>query len=148
MKISDKLVEDMKTAMKSGDKGRLTVIRMLRAELKNAQIAAGDELSDQQEQKILQSYAKKRKEAREQALEVGRQQIADQEQAEHDVVMSYLPEQLSEAALTALIKEKITEADAQSIKDLGQVIKAVMASAAGQADGKTVSALAKKLLGG
>ena len=106
MKISEKLTEDMKTAMKSGEKDKLTVIRMLRAELKNAQIAAGEELSDEQEQKTLQSYAKKRKDSREQALEAGRQEIADKEQAEYDIVMSYLPEQLDEAALTALIEAK------------------------------------------
>jgi uncharacterized protein YqeY len=148
MKISEKLTADMKTALKAGEKDKLTVIRMLRAELKNAQIAAGDALSDESEQKVLQSYAKKRKEAREQALEVGRQEIADKEQSEYDIVMSYLPEQLDEAALTALIQEKIEEAGAQGVKDMGRVIKAVMASAAGQADGKTVSTLARKLLGG
>ena len=144
--ISEKLTTDMKGAMKSGDKPRLSVIRMLRAELKNAQIAAGEELSEEEEQKIVASYAKKRKEAKEQAEQLGREDLAEREAFEYSVAMSYMPVQLDEAQLLSIVKEKIEETGAQGPKDMGKVMKAVMAAVGGQADGSTVSGLVKKTL--
>ena len=144
--ISEKLIADMKDAMKSGDKPRLGVIRMLRAEFKNAQIAAGEELSEEQEQKIVASYAKKRKEAKEQAEQLGREDLAEKEKFEHSVAMSYMPAQLDEALLLSIVKEKIEETGAEGPKDMGKVMKAVMAAVGGQADGSTVSSLVKKTL--
>jgi uncharacterized protein YqeY len=144
--ISEKLNADMKAAMKSGDKPRLSVVRMLRAELKNAHIAAGEELSEEQEQKIVASYAKKRKEAREQAEQIGREDLVEKEEYEYTVTMSYLPAQMDEAALLSIIKEKIEETGAQGPKDMGKVMKAVMAAVGNQADGSTVSGLVKKTL--
>jgi len=144
--ISEKLITDMKDAMKSGDKPRLSVIRMLRAEFKNAQIAAGEELSEEQEQKIVASYAKKRKEAKEQAEQLGREDLAEKEKFEHSIAMSYMPAQLDEALLLSIVKEKIEETGAEGPKDMGKVMKAVMAAVGGQADGSTVSGLVKKTL--
>jgi uncharacterized protein YqeY len=144
--ISERLTADMKAAMKSGDKPRLSVIRMLRAELKNAHIAAGEELSEEQEQKIVASYAKKRKEAREQAEQIAREDLAEKEEYEYTVTMSYLPAQMDEAELLSVIKEKIEETGAQGPKDMGKVMKAVMAAVGNQADGSTVSGLVKKTL--
>jgi len=144
--ISEKLTADMKAAMKSGDKPRLSVIRMLRAELKNAQIAAGEELSEEQEQKVVAAYAKKRKEAREQAEQMGREDLAEKEEFEYAITMSYLPAQLDEAELLSIIREKIEETGAQGPKDMGKVMKVVMAAAGNQADGSTVSGLVKKML--
>ncbi len=144
--ISEKLTTDMKGAMKSGDKPRLSVIRMLRAELKNAQIAALEELSEEEEQKIVASYAKKCKEAKEQAEQLGREDLAEKEAFEYSVAMSYMPAQLDEAQLLSIVKEKIEETGAQGPKDMGKVMKAVMAAVGGQADGSTVSGLVKKTL--
>jgi uncharacterized protein YqeY len=146
--ISEKLVADMKDAMKSGDKPRLSVIRMLRAELKNAQIAAGEELTEPQEQKVVGSYAKKRKEAGQQAEQMGRADLAKKEAFEYSVAMSYLPAQMDEAGLMSVIKEKIDETGAQGPKDIGKVMKAVMAAVGSQADGSVVSKLVKKALVG
>jgi hypothetical protein len=146
--ISKDLTEDMKVAMKSGDKTRLSVIRMLRAELKNAQIAAGDALTEEQEQKVLASYAKKRKDARDQCIEIGRQQLADKEELEYSITMSYLPEQMDEAELLSIIKEKIEEAGAAGPQDMGKVMKAVMQTVGNRAEGSVVSGLVKKTLTG
>jgi len=88
--IKDKLNEDMKTSLKSGDKVRLSVVRMLLSELKNERIAQGKDLDDAAERKVLASYAKKRKEALEAARAGGREDIAGKEQAELDITMSYL----------------------------------------------------------
>jgi len=144
--ISHQLSDDMKAAMKSRDKERLGVIRMLRAELKNAAIAEGGDLSAEQEQKILASYAKKRKESIESYRANGRDEMADKEQYEYGVTMSYLPEQLDEGKLVEIIKEKIAETGATGPREMGAVMKAVMAVVGSQADGSTVSALVKKQL--
>ena len=146
--ISDKLTSDMKEAMKSGDKTRLSVVRMLRAELKNAQIAAGEPLSEEQEQKVVASYAKKRREAREQCLQIGREDLAEKEKLEHSITMSYLPAQLDEAELKSIIEKAIEETGAQGPKDMGRVMKAAIAVVGGRAEGSTVSGLVKKMLSG
>jgi uncharacterized protein YqeY len=146
--ISDKLTADMKTAMKAGDKIKLSVIRMLRSELKNAEIAAGEPLSEAQEEKVVAAYAKKRKEAREQCLQMGRQDLADKEELEHSMTMSYLPPQLEETELVCIIKEKIEETGATGPKDMGKVMKAVMEAVGNRAEGSTVSGLVKKTLMG
>ncbi|MDH3216258.1 MAG: GatB/YqeY domain-containing protein [Candidatus Krumholzibacteria bacterium] len=148
MTISDKLAADMKAAMKSGDKAKLSVIRMLRADLKNAEIAAGEPLTEEQEQKVLAAYAKKRREAREHCVQLGRQDLADKEEFENSVTMSYLPSQLGEAELTTLIKEKMAETGAEGTKDFGAVMKAVMQVVGSRAEGSTVSALVRKILSG
>jgi uncharacterized protein YqeY len=146
--ISDRLTEDMKVAMKAGDKTRLSVIRMLRAELKNAEIAAGDVLTEAQEQKVLASYAKKRKEACEQAVELGRQELADKEREELSITMSYLPQQMDEAELLSIIKKTIEDTGAAGPRDMGKVMKAVMEAVGSRAEGSMVSGLVKKTLTG
>lgn len=145
--IIDQLREDMKTAMKSGDKPRLAVVRMLISELKNARINSGADLDDAAEQKVLSSYAKKRKEAMEAAREGGREEIAEREQYEYDVVMSYLPEQMSEDDLRAIIERHVAAVGANvGPKAFGEVMKAVMAEVGSSADGKMVSALVREML--
>ena len=146
--ISDRLESDMKTAMKAGEKVKLNVIRMLRAELKNARIDRGEDLSESEEQKVLASYAKKRKEAMETYEQAGRQDLADKEQAEYDMVMAYLPEQMSESDLEKVVRAKVEETGAQSPRDMGKVMKAVMAEVGSSADGGAVSAMVKKVLAG
>jgi uncharacterized protein YqeY len=143
--IIDRLMEDMKTAMKAGDKARLGTIRMLMSELKNAKIEKGDDLDDVEEQKVLASYAKKRNEAMESARDGGRDDLVAKENAEYDVTMSYLPEQMGEEELKAIVQKHI-EAAGGGKQAFGQVMKAVMADVGSQADGKTVSALVKELL--
>lgn len=145
--IIDKLNEDMKTALKSGEKDRLATIRMLISEIKNARIERGGDMTDEDEAKVIASYAKKRKEAIETARNNGREDLAEKEQAEYEVAMSYLPEQLDEAALRAIVERHISEAGGSGGQAFGQVMKGVMAEVAGKADGKVVSALVKEMMG-
>jgi uncharacterized protein YqeY len=143
--ISDKLREDMKTALKSGDKVRLGVIRMLLSELKNLRIARGEDLSESDEQKVVASYAKKRKEVIEASLAGDRADVAAKEQAEYDITVSYLPPRLGEEELKAIV-QKHAAAIGGGKHAFGQVMKAVLAEVGSQADGKVVSALVKELL--
>jgi uncharacterized protein YqeY len=145
--IKDKLTEDMKVAMKAGDKLKLSVVRMLLSELKNERIAQGKDLDDAAERKVLNSYAKKRREAMEAAQAGGRAEIATREQQELDITMSYLPRQLSEDEIRAVVRRHIEAAGAGGPQAFGVVMKAVMADVGGQADGKVVSALVRELMG-
>ena len=143
--IIERLTEDMKAAMKSGDKLRLSTIRMLMSELKNAKIARGEDLTEADEQKVVASYAKKRKESIDTYSKSERQDMADKEQAEFDITVSYLPEQMSDAELKAVVQKHIDAAGGAPA--LGQVIKAVMAEVGSQADGKSISSMVKEMLG-
>ena len=143
--ISDQLQKDMKTALKSGDKLRLGVIRMLMSELKNARIARGEDLSETDEQKVVSSYAKKRKEAIETAQAGGRADIAEKEKNEYEITISYLPSQLGEAELKKIVKKHIEDIGGGK-QAFGQVMKAVLTEVGSRADGKAVSAIVKELL--
>lgn len=145
--IKEKLNEDMKVAMKSGDKLRLSVVRMLMSELKNEKIAKGAELDEASERKVLSSYAKKRKEAMDAARAGGREEIAQREQQELDITMSYLPKQLSDDELRVLVKKHIETSGVSGKEAFGAVMKQVMADVGGQADGKVISSLVRELLG-
>ena len=144
--LLEKLSEDMKAALKAGEKQRLGVIRMLISELKNARIAAGGELEEKDEQKLLTSYAKKRREAIEAAREGGREDIVANEKFEFELTMSYLPEQLGEDELRAIVCRHVDSVDGEGNQAFGQVMKAVMAEVGAGADGKVVSALVREAL--
>ena len=144
--ISKKLKDDMKTAMKSGQKERLGVIRMLLSELKNAGLAAAQELTRDEEEKVLAGYAKKRVEAMEACKQAGRVDLFEKERREHEITTSYLPPKLTEQELETIIVEKIAETGAGGMKDFGRVMKAVMASVGSRAEGTMVSAAVKKVL--
>src|SRR5262245_24313905 len=141
--IKEQLNEDMKTAMKAGDKLRLSVVRMLMSELKNEKIAKGAELDLVSEQRVLSSYAKKRKEAMDAARAGGREELAQKEQQELDITMSYLPKQLTEDELRAVVKKHIDASGASGAAAFGVVMKSVMAEVGGQADGKIISSIVR-----
>jgi uncharacterized protein len=145
--IKDRLAEDMKDAMKSGDKLRLSVVRMLLSELKNERIAQGKDLDDAAERRVLSGYAKKRREAIEAARAGGREEVAAREQLEHDITMSYLPRQLTEEEIRAVVRRHIESAGATGPQAFGAVMKSVMGEIGGQADGKVISALVRELMG-
>jgi uncharacterized protein YqeY len=142
----DRLTEDMKAALKAGDKARLGVVRMLLSELKNARIAEGGELDEAAEQRVVASYAKKRKEAMEAARDGGREDHYERERFEYEVTMSYLPKQLGEDELRGIIAKHIESAGTAGPQAFGVVMKAVMAEVGSQADGKSVSALVRQML--
>jgi len=146
--VQERLLEDLKTAMKAGDRQRVSVLRMLRSELKNAEIARGDALGDAEVLDILSRYARKRKESAAEYERGGRQDLVDKEMAEHDIVQGYLPTALSEAELGELVDAVIAEQGATGMKQMGPVMKEVLARAAGRAEGGAVSALVKARLSG
>lgn len=142
----EKLTADMKTAMKGGDKARLEVIRMLISDLKKKAIDTKvDNLPDDEEAAILQKAIKTRTDTVAQAKAAGRVEVAAKEQAEIDLITSYLPKQMSAAEVTAKVKEVATAIGYQGGKDTGRFMKEWMAKYKGLADGKLVQDALKGL---
>jgi len=148
LSLAGRLEEDMKAAMRAGEKLRLGVIRRARAAIKNAEIAAREPLDDAGVEKVLKSLVKQHRESVEQFEAAGRSDRADEERAEMAVVEGYLPEQLDAAAIEPVVAEAIAEIGATGPKDMGAVMKATMAKLGNAADGKEVSAIVRRLLGG
>ena len=146
MELQDKLLEDMKSAMKSGDQVKLDTIRILRSQLKNANISSGEELSEQDVIGVLSKEAKKRKEAIELYKQGGREELADKEEKEFEIIHSYLPEALPDEAISEIIQKVIQEIGAEGLHDMGKVMGQVMAQVKGRADGGQVQAMVKKML--
>jgi uncharacterized protein YqeY len=142
----DRLTADMKAAMKSGDKARLEVIRMVLSDMKKKAIDAQvDALKDDEEVAILQKAVKTRQDSVTQAKSGGRADIAAKEQAEIDVITAYLPKQMSAAEVTDKVKALATEIGYQGGKDTGRFMKEWMARYKGVADGKLVQDALKTL---
>lgn len=147
MSLEQRLTDDMKAAMKAGEKDTLGVVRRVLAALKNARIEKKADLDEQDEIKVVRSIAKQHKESIEQFRAAGREDLATKEEAELVILSVYLPPEMDEAQLDAIIDEVIAETGASSMKDMGGVIKGVMARTAGQAEGGVVSAKVKERLG-
>lgn len=149
MTLKDRLIEDMKVAMRAKEEGkvRLSVIRMARAAIKNAEIDKKIEFNDEQVIEVLAREMKLRRDA----LEVfGQADRPDQVKAlgeEIAVLMDYLPQQLSEGDIRQLVNETVTTLGAQSLKDLGKVMGAVTPKTKGRADGKLVNQIVREVLG-
>lgn len=146
MSIDDRLNEDMKAALKSGDKVRLNTIRWLRARLKDAQIELGRELTDEDAISVLSNAAKKHRESIEMYKQGGRDDLVAQESAELAIIQEYLPEQLSQEDLEKIITEVIQQVNATSLKDMGKVMGKVMQQVRGRADGKQVQRIVRNRL--
>jgi hypothetical protein len=152
MSIRDRLDADMKKAMKSRDQGRVNCIRMLKSKLLEREVAmragkgADYRIEDGEAQAVISAYAKQRRDSIESFRQAGRDDLAEAEQAELEVVGGYLPEQLTPEQLEALIRQAIEESGATSVKDLGAVMKLVMPKTKGLADGKAVNQLVRHLL--
>ena len=147
MSIQDQLLEAMKVAMKAKDSLRLTTIRMARTALKNVEIDTRQELDEAAAIKVLSTLVKQRREAAE-AYRETRPELAEKEELEVVVLQEFLPAQLSEAEIEALGSKAIAESGANSMKDMGAVMKLVTPQTTGRADGKLVSNLVRKLLAG
>ena len=148
MSLQQRLTDDMKTAMKAGDKDTLSVVRRAIAAMQNARIEKREDLDEQEEIKVIRSIAKQHKESIEQFRAAGREDLATKEEAELEILSTYLPAEMDQAQLEALVDAAIAESGASSMKDMGGVIKIVMAKAEGQAEGGAVSALVKGKLAG
>ena len=145
--LKERITEDMKTAMRGGDKERLGTIRMLQAAIKQREVDERITLDDTQVLTVIEKMVKQRKESIVQFEQGGRADLAAKEKAEIEQLQAYLPAQLSDAEVDALIREAIAATGAASIKDMGKVMGAVKAKAAGRADMGAVSARIKAALG-
>jgi len=145
--LLDRLTEDMKAAMKAGDKVRLGTIRLLRSQLKDAQISKRAELTPEEELAVLTNAAKKRREAIEAYKQSDRTDLLEQEEAELRIIQEYLPQQLSEEEIEAEVDRVIEEVGATSMRDLGRVMKQTMSRLKGRADGRTVQQIVRRRLG-
>ena len=148
MTLKERITEDMKAAMRASEKERLLTIRMVQAAIKQREVDERIVLDDAQVIAVLEKMVKQRRESIVAFEQGGRADLADKEKAEIALLQVYLPAQLSEADVDALIKEAIATTGASSMKDMGKVMAAVKAKAAGQADMGAVSARIKAALSG
>ena len=146
--LKERITEDMKAAMRSGEKERLGVIRMITAAIKQREVDERISLDDTQVLSVLEKMIKQRKESVEQFKAGNRQDLADKEAAEITLLQGYLPSQLSATELDALINEAVASTGAASIKDMGKVMAIIKSKAQGRADMGAVGAKIKAKLGG
>lgn len=145
--LKDRITEDMKTAMRAGDKSRLGAIRMILAAIKQKEVDERIAMDDESVLTVLEKMLKQRRESLSQFTDAGRKDLAQREQEEIDVISAYMPEPLGEAELDALIAEAIRESGAESMRDMGKVMAIVKSRAQGRADMSAVSARVKASLG-
>ena len=152
MSIKEKLEKDVKEAMKARDTPRLNCLRMLKSKLLEREVALRAKegkdysISDDEALEAIGAYAKQRRDSIESYRKAGRNEAAAEEQAELEIVMGYLPEQLSEDEIREHVRAAIAESGAQSVKEMGAVMKSAMARTKGAADGKLVQRIARELL--
>ena len=148
MSLQKQIMEELKTAMKSKDILALQALRAVKSAflLAKTETGAGDDLTEDQEMKIIQKQVKQRKDSASIFVNQGRQDLADPELAEIAVLEKFLPEALSEEAIEKVVLETIAKTGAEGMKDMGKVMGMVSKQLAGQADGKTISGLVRKNL--
>jgi len=144
--LKERITEDMKSAMRAGEKERLGTIRMLQAAIKQREVDERVMLDDAQVLAVVEKMLKQRKESIAQFEQGNRPDLAAKEQAEIELLVVYLPAQLTDAEVDALIQEAIASTGAASVKDMGKVMGVVKAKAAGKADMGAVSARIKAAL--
>ena len=147
MSIIERIQADQRSALKAGEKERLSALRLLSSELKNRRIELRRDLTDEDAVEVLMKALKQRRESEEQYTKGGRPELAAREAAEAEVIRGYLPAQLSDEELDALVDAAIAEAGATSVKDMGAVMGRLMPKLKGRAEGAVVSARVKERLG-
>ena len=149
MPLTDQIQKDMVEAMKARDERRLSTLRMVKAALKNKEIDKRAPLDDREALQVLGTLIKQRKDSIEQFTRGGRQELADKEAAEITLIEAYMPKAVGEEEITATVRATIAEMGSPTMKDMGTVMKNVMAKFAGaRVDGKLVSDTVKKELAG
>ncbi len=148
MGLKERLDQDMKAAMRERAQLRLDTIRMLKSAIKYREIELMKPLDDPGIQGVVATEIKRRKDSVEQYKAGNRQDLADKEQKEIEILQAYLPQQLGEAELRAKVEEAVKKVGAQGMKDMGAVMKALLPEVQGRADGKVVSDLVKARLAG
>jgi uncharacterized protein YqeY len=146
MSLEERLVEEMKQAMKSSEKLKLSAIRMIRSALKNKEIELRKKLEDEEIVKVIQAMVRKGEESVEQFQTGGRMDLVEKEKSEIEVMKSFLPQPISQEEILKIIDQSIQETQASSLKDLGKVMKSVMPKIGGKADGKLINQLVKERL--
>jgi uncharacterized protein YqeY len=147
MSLYDRLSEDLKRAMKDRDQLRMDVIRMMKAALLNKELELKKDLDDAEMSRVMTTLVKQRREAVEQYQKANRADLAGKELKEIDIIQGYLPQALSQEDIVRLVESTILETGAKGPKDMGTVMKAVMAKLTGQTiDGKQLSELVKSKL--
>ena len=146
MSLAEKISADVKDALKSGDKGRLSILRMIKSSIKNKEIEKGEALTDEETSAILRSFVKRANESIEQFTKAGRTDLVEKEKEESEIIQNYLPRQLSEDQTKEIVSNAIKEVGATGLGDMGKIMKAIMAKAGGQIDGKLASKLVKEML--
>ncbi len=146
MALMEKIMQDMKEAMKSKEKEKLSTIRMLVSEIKKRQIDSGKEFDDNDILGVIKSMVKSREDSIKAYREGGREDLAEKEEREVEVLKAYLPKQLSEEEVEKIVEEAIKESGAQTVRDMGKVMKIVMGKYGSQVDGKIVNKIVKEKL--
>lgn len=146
MALTDRLADDMKSALRNRETVRLGLIRMIRAQIKNREIAKGKDLSDEEAVEVVSSLIKSRKEALEFAVKGDREDLVAQAEEELKILASYLPEQLSEEEIRSVVREAIDRTGAEGPGDLGRIMGAVMPRVKGKADGRLVNHIVRECL--
>lgn len=146
MNLSERLNDDMKQAMKSQDKFKLTTIRMMRSSVKNMEIELKRPLDDNEVLDILSREIKIRKDSLQEFKKAGRDDLVTGLAAEIEIISQYLPEQLTEEEIQAIVRQTIQELGASSKADMGKVMSALMPKTKGRADGKLVNQYVQQML--
>lgn len=146
MSLSERLNEDMKQAMKSQDKFKLSVIRMVKASIKNLEIDQHKTLDDNEVLDVLSREIKQRKDSLQEFKQAGRDDLVQKLEAEIAILMEYMPQQLSEEEIKVIVQQTIQEVGATSKANMGKVMGALMPKVKGRADGKLVNQLVQQSL--
>ena len=146
MSLKARILEDVKNAMRAHQRERLAALRLLTAAIKQKEVDERIELNDEQVLAVLDKMVKQRRESLDQYRQAGRDDLAEKEQFELDLIQTYLPEPLSEQELAELIRSTIAEVGASSIRDMGSVMGALRGQVQGRADMKAVSQAVKAQL--
>ena len=146
MSLQTQLTEDAAAALKAGDSERVSTLRLVLTAMKNEQIKLQKELSDDEQLKVVQREAKQRRDSITAYEQADREDLASKERSELTLIEAYLPAQLSDDELAAIVRQAITDAGATSAADMGKVMSAAMATVAGRADGGRVSTAVKQQL--
>ncbi|AUS09466.1 GatB/YqeY domain-containing protein [Laceyella sacchari] len=147
MSLSTQLDQDMKLALKNKDKGKLSTIRMLKAALKKVEIDKRRPLTDDEILDVITKQVKQRRDSIAEYEKAGRDELAAKEKEEMVILESYLPEQLSEEEVRAIVAEAVKQVGASSKADMGKVMGAIMPKVKGRADGRLVNRLVSEALG-
>lgn len=141
MSLTERIRADLTAAMKARDAARLSTLRLVQSALKNEQIEKGHELSDEEAEAVLRRALKQRQDSVEQYRKGSREDLAAKEEAEIVILQEYLPQMLSEAETERIVDETIASTGAASKKEMGKVMKEIMAAHKGRVDGKVVQAI-------